>query len=81
MNANGVDAGSWIATHSALAARLWIGTFGILLQAITGAQDYPKVPPGIVILATVGLIVRLGLKPGTATSGSSKTFDAAQNHT
>jgi hypothetical protein len=51
------DVGGWIATHKALAAGLWIGALGILLQAVTGATSYPKVPPGIPILAVVGLIV------------------------
>ena len=34
-----------------------IGAFGIFLQAVIGATGYPRVPPGIPILAVVGLIV------------------------
>ena len=49
--------GGWLATHKALAVGLWIGAFGILLQAVTGAKGYPKVPPGILILAAIGLLV------------------------
>jgi hypothetical protein len=47
----------WLATHRALAVGLWISAFGIFLQAATGAKGYPKVPPGILILAAVGLLV------------------------
>ncbi len=46
-----------IATHKAIAVGLWIAALGILLQAVTGAKGYPKVPPGILILAVTGLIV------------------------
>ncbi len=46
-----------IATHKALAVGLWIAALGILLQAVTGAQGYPKVPPGILVLAVIGVIV------------------------
>jgi hypothetical protein len=45
--------------HNALGAGLWIGAFGIFLQAVTGAKGYPKVPPGILILAAIGLVVYL----------------------
>jgi hypothetical protein len=31
----------WVATHLALAVGLWIGAFGILPQAVTGAKGYP----------------------------------------
>jgi hypothetical protein len=48
-----------IATHKALAVGLWIAALGILLEAATGAKGYPKVPPGIIILAVVGLLVYL----------------------
>ena len=30
-----------------------IGAFGIFLQAVIGATGYPRVPPGIPILAAV----------------------------
>jgi hypothetical protein len=43
-------------THKALAIGLWIAAFGIFLQAATG-EGSPKVPPGIPILAALGLIV------------------------
>jgi hypothetical protein len=46
-----------IGTHKALAVGLWIAALGILLQAATGAKGYPKIPPGILILAVVGVIV------------------------
>jgi len=49
------ELGGWL--HKALAAGLWIGAFGIFLQAVTGANGHPKVPPGIPILAAVGLVV------------------------
>jgi hypothetical protein len=52
-------AAGWVATHKALAAGLWIGAFGIFLQAATGAKGYPKLPPGIPILAAMGLLVYL----------------------
>jgi hypothetical protein len=48
-----------IATHKALAVGLWIAALGILLEAATGAKGSPKVPPGIIILAVVGLLVYL----------------------
>jgi hypothetical protein len=51
------QSGGWIAAHKALAVGLWIGAFGIFLQAVTGAQGYPKVPPGIPMLVVIGLLV------------------------
>lgn len=49
--------GGWLATHKALAMGLWIGAFGIFLQAATGAKGYSNGAPGILILAVVGLVV------------------------
>ena len=46
-----------IGTHKALAVGLWIAALGTLLQALTGAKGVPKVPPGILILAVIGIIV------------------------
>lgn len=46
-----------IGTHKALAAGLWIAALGVLLQAATGAKGYPKIPPGIFVLAVIGVIV------------------------
>lgn len=46
-----------IGTHKALAVGLWIAALGILLQAATGAKGYPKLPPGIFVLAVIGVIV------------------------
>jgi hypothetical protein len=46
-----------IGSHKALAAGLWMAAFGILVQAVSGANGYPRVPPGILILAIVGLVV------------------------
>jgi hypothetical protein len=36
---------------------LWIGAFGIFIEALSGARGYLKVPPGILILAAIGLVV------------------------
>ena len=39
------------------ACGLWITGLGIFIQAASGAAGYPKIPPGIIILAATGLIV------------------------
>jgi hypothetical protein len=50
---------SLIANHKTTAIGLWLATFGIFVQAATGATGYPKIPPGIIILVAVGLVVYL----------------------
>jgi hypothetical protein len=50
------DLRDWLATHKALAVGLWIGAFGILVQVMTGAKGYPRLPPGIPILVATGLL-------------------------
>ena len=49
--------GRWLTTHKTLAAGLGISALGIFVQAITGAKGYPRVPPGIPILALAALMV------------------------
>ncbi len=50
--------GRGVATHKALAVGLWIAALGILTQAATGAKGYhQKIPPGVLILAVIGLVV------------------------
>src|SRR4051794_41772252 len=46
-------------SHRGTAAGLWLTAGGIFVQAATGAKGYPKVPPGIIILAAVGVLVFL----------------------
>jgi hypothetical protein len=46
-------------SHTGTASGLWLTALGILVQAFTGAKGYPRVPPGIIILAVVGALVYL----------------------
>lgn len=43
--------------HKTTAIGLWVAAAGIFIQVATGATGYPKVPPGIIILAVVGILV------------------------
>jgi hypothetical protein len=51
------ESGSWHPQSWAMG--LWIGAFGNSVQAVAGAKDYPKVPPGIPLLFVVVLLVYL----------------------
>jgi hypothetical protein len=46
-------------SHRGTAAGLWLTAGGIFVQAASGAKGYPKIPPGIIILAAVGVLVFL----------------------
>lgn len=54
---------------------LWVAALGIFIQAATGAEGYPKIPPGIIVLAAVGILVYVTARwrwasiPGTLMSG------------
>jgi len=48
-----------VIVHKGTAIGLWVAAAGILIQAAAGASGYPKVPPGIPILAAAGLAVFL----------------------
>jgi hypothetical protein len=45
------------ASHRTTALGLWLVALGISVQAVSGAAGYPRIPPGIIILAAVGLVV------------------------
>jgi hypothetical protein len=45
------------ASSKMTAIGLWITALGIFFQAVSGAKGYPKVPPGIIILAAIGVLV------------------------
>ena len=45
------------ASSTMTAIGLWMAALGIFFQAISGAKGYPTIPPGIIILAVIGLLV------------------------
>jgi hypothetical protein len=45
------------ANHRSTAIGLWLAAIGIFIQAASGAAGYPKIPPGIIILAAAGILV------------------------
>jgi hypothetical protein len=46
-----------LASPRTTAIGLWLTAFGIFIQTASGAAGYPKIPPGIILLAAVGLAV------------------------
>jgi hypothetical protein len=45
------------ANHRSTAVGLLLAAFGIFIQAASGATGYPRIPPGIIILAAAGILV------------------------
>jgi hypothetical protein len=50
---------TFLRNHIGTATGLWLTAGGIFVQAASGAKGYPRVPPGIIILAAAGILVFL----------------------
>lgn len=46
-------------SHTARSTGLLLTAGGIFVQAASGAKGYPQIPPGIIILAAIGVLVFL----------------------